>query len=99
MEARETEARVQAVGLRVRNAFSRRWPPRVLQMVLAFLLFLSAFLFRHDSFGVARAWIGGLVIAAGFGYTAPAAAGALLAAAGLVILTCSVLLQRKEVDA
>ncbi|OBF21164.1 MFS transporter [Mycobacterium sp. ACS4331] len=57
---------------------------------------------NHSALNIANAagaWIGGLVIAAGFGYTAPAAAGALLAAAGLVILTCSVLLQRKEVDA
>jgi MFS transporter, DHA1 family, inner membrane transport protein len=42
----------------------------------------------------AGAWIGGLVIAAGYGYTAPAAAGAVLAIAGLVILTTSILLQR-----
>ncbi len=57
---------------------------------------------NHSALNIANAagaWIGGMVIAAGFGYTAPAAAGALLAAAGLVILTCSVLLQRKEVDA
>jgi DHA1 family inner membrane transport protein len=39
--------------------------------------------------------IGGMVIAAGYGYTAPAAAGALLAVAGLVVLTFSVLLQRR----
>jgi DHA1 family inner membrane transport protein len=37
----------------------------------------------------------GLVIAAGFGYTAPAAAGALRAGAGIVILTVSVALQRR----
>jgi DHA1 family inner membrane transport protein len=42
----------------------------------------------------AGAWVGGLVIAAGYGYTAPAAAGAVLAIAGLVILTTSILLQR-----
>jgi DHA1 family inner membrane transport protein len=36
-----------------------------------------------------------LVIAAGFGYTAPAAAGALLAVAGLAVLTVSVMLQRR----
>jgi DHA1 family inner membrane transport protein len=36
-----------------------------------------------------------MVIAAGYGYTAPAAAGALLAVAGLVVLTFSVLLQRR----
>jgi DHA1 family inner membrane transport protein len=35
------------------------------------------------------------VIAAGFGYTAPAAAGAGMAAVGLVVLTVSVLLQHR----
>lgn len=51
----------------------------------------------HSAFNFANAtgaWIGGVVIAAGYGYTAPAAAGALLAVAGLVVLTASVLLQR-----
>ena len=53
---------------------------------------------NHSALNVANAsgaWIGGLVIAAGFGYTAPAAAGAALAAAGLVVLTLSVLLQHR----
>jgi MFS transporter, DHA1 family, inner membrane transport protein len=57
---------------------------------------------NHSALNIANAagaWIGGLVIAAGFGYTAPAAAGAVLAATGLVILTISVLAQRKEVIA
>jgi DHA1 family inner membrane transport protein len=52
---------------------------------------------NHSALNIANAtgaWIGGVVIAAGYGYTAPAATGALLAAAGLVILTISVLLQR-----
>lgn len=52
---------------------------------------------NHSALNIANAagaWIGGLVIAAGHGYTAPAAAGALLAAAGLVVLTVSVTLQR-----
>lgn len=52
---------------------------------------------NHSSLNIANAagaWIGGLVIAAGYGYTAPAASGAVLAAAGLVVLTMSVLLQR-----
>jgi len=52
---------------------------------------------NHSALNIANAsgaWIGGLVIAAGFGYTAPAAAGAALAATGIVILTLSVLLQR-----
>jgi DHA1 family inner membrane transport protein len=57
---------------------------------------------NHSALNIANAagaWIGGLVIAAGLGYTAPAAAGAVLAATGLVILTISVLAQRKEVIA
>jgi DHA1 family inner membrane transport protein len=52
---------------------------------------------NHSALNIANAtgaWIGGVVIAAGYGYTAPAATGALLAAAGLVVLTISVLLQR-----
>lgn len=56
---------------------------------------------NHSALNIANAsgaWVGGLVIAAGFGYTAPAAAGAAMAVAGLAILTISVLLQRKEVD-
>ncbi len=54
---------------------------------------------NHSALNVANAagaWIGGLVIAAGFGYTAPAAAGAALAVAGLMVLTISVVSQRKE---
>lgn len=42
----------------------------------------------------AGAWVGGLVIAAGYGYTAPAAAGSVLAICGLLVLTVSVLLGR-----
>ncbi|MGU3651787.1 MFS transporter [Mycolicibacterium sp. A43C] len=42
----------------------------------------------------AGAWVGGLVIAAGLGYTAPAAAGSILAICGLLVLTVSVLLGR-----
>jgi DHA1 family inner membrane transport protein len=52
---------------------------------------------NHSALNIGNAtgaWVGGLVIAAGFGYTAPAAAGALLAAAGLLVLTVSVVLQR-----
>jgi MFS transporter, DHA1 family, inner membrane transport protein len=52
---------------------------------------------NHSALNIGNAtgaWVGGLVIAAGYGYTAPAAAGALLAAAGLVVLTASVALQR-----
>lgn len=59
---------------------------------------------NHSALNIANAagaWIGGLVIAAGFGYTAPAAAGAILAVSGLVVLTIAVLMQRnqKEVPA
>ncbi|MCV7430696.1 MFS transporter [Mycolicibacterium bacteremicum] len=42
----------------------------------------------------AGAWVGGLVIAAGYGYTAPAAAGSVLAVCGLLVLTVSVALGR-----
>lgn len=42
----------------------------------------------------AGAWVGGMVIAAGYGYTAPAAAGSVLAICGLLVLTVSVLLGR-----
>ncbi len=52
---------------------------------------------NHSALNIGNAtgaWVGGLVIAAGFGYTAPAAAGAALAAAGLLVLTVSVALQR-----
>ncbi|MCV7356586.1 MFS transporter [Mycolicibacterium fluoranthenivorans] len=54
---------------------------------------------NHSALNIANAagaWIGGVVIAAGYGYTAPAVAGALLAVAGLVVLTLSVLLQRRR---
>jgi DHA1 family inner membrane transport protein len=44
------------------------------------------------------AWLGGLVIAAGLGYTAPAWVGAGLAGAGLVLLTASVLLERRTAN-
>lgn len=52
---------------------------------------------NHSALNIANAtgaWIGGVVIAAGYGYTAPAAAGALLTLAGLAVLTLSVALQR-----
>jgi DHA1 family inner membrane transport protein len=54
---------------------------------------------NHSALNVANAsgaWIGGLVIAAGYGYTAPAAAGAALAVVGLAVLTVSVLAQRRN---
>jgi DHA1 family inner membrane transport protein len=52
---------------------------------------------NHSALNIANAagaWIGGMVISAGLGYTAPAAAGAALTAAGLIVLTVSVVLQR-----
>ncbi|WP_445169643.1 MFS transporter [Mycolicibacterium sp. Dal123E01] len=54
---------------------------------------------NHSALNIANAsgaWIGGLVITAGYGYTAPAAAGAGLAVIGLVVLTVSVALQRRS---
>jgi DHA1 family inner membrane transport protein len=54
---------------------------------------------NHSALNIANAsgaWIGGLVIAAGYGYTAPAAAGAVLAVTGLGVLTLSVLMQRRR---
>lgn len=53
---------------------------------------------NHAALNVANAggaWLGGLVIAAGLGYTAPAAVGSGLALAGLAILAVAVLLQRR----
>ncbi|MGZ4617014.1 MAG: MFS transporter [Actinomycetes bacterium] len=42
------------------------------------------------------AWLGGVVIAAGFGYTAPALVGAALAATGLLVLGVSYAVDRRE---
>jgi DHA1 family inner membrane transport protein len=56
---------------------------------------------QHAALNVANAlgaWLGGVVIAAGLGYTAPAVVGALLAVVGLVVLTASVRLERQAVD-
>lgn len=53
---------------------------------------------NHSALNIGNAtgaWVGGLVIAAGLGYTAPAAAGAVLALAGIAVLTVSVLLQKR----
>lgn len=53
---------------------------------------------NHSALNIANAtgaWVGGVVIAAGFGYTAPAAAGAGLAIAGLLVLTLSLLARKK----
>ena len=56
---------------------------------------------QHAALNVANAlgaWLGGLVIAAGLGYTAPAVVGALLAVVGLAVLTLSVLLERQGAE-
>ncbi|TVX95749.1 MFS transporter [Mycolicibacterium porcinum] len=50
---------------------------------------------NHSALNIGNAtgaWVGGLVIAAGLGYTAPAAAGAILAVGGLAVFTVSVAL-------
>ena len=54
---------------------------------------------NHSSLNVANAigaWLGGLVIAAGLGYTAPAVVGAGLSAAGLGVLAVSFGLERRD---
>jgi DHA1 family inner membrane transport protein len=54
---------------------------------------------NHSALNLANAlgaWLGGLVIAAGLGWTAPALVGAALSAAGVVVLTASALLGRRE---
>jgi DHA1 family inner membrane transport protein len=53
---------------------------------------------NHSALNAANAlgaWLGGVVIAAGLGWTAPAVVGAALAAVGLVALTASALLRRR----
>lgn len=53
---------------------------------------------NHAAFNLANAigaWIGGVVIAAGFGYTAPALAGSLLALAGVAVLGVAVVTARR----
>ena len=55
---------------------------------------------NHASLNVANAlgaWLGGLVLAAGWGYRAPAVVGAGLCVLGLAILTGSALLHRRDV--
>jgi DHA1 family inner membrane transport protein len=54
---------------------------------------------NHSALNVANAigaWLGGVVIAAGFGYTAPAVVGAALSAAGLLVLAVSIGLERRD---
>ncbi|MCM3556293.1 MFS transporter [Janibacter melonis] len=45
------------------------------------------------------AWLGGLVVAAGYGWRAPSAVGALLATAGLLVLGVSLLAHRRDTRA
>lgn len=57
---------------------------------------------NHASLNAANAlgaWLGGLVIAAGWGFQAPSVVGAVLCLAGLLILTASALLHRKDTRA
>ncbi|WNV75489.1 MFS transporter [Geodermatophilus sp. DSM 44513] len=54
---------------------------------------------NHSALNAANAlgaWVGGVVIAAGLGWTAPAAVGTGLAAVGLVALAASALLRRRD---
>ncbi|MFL6175964.1 MAG: MFS transporter [Ornithinibacter sp.] len=54
---------------------------------------------NHAALNLANAlgaWLGGAVIAAGYGYRAPAAVGAVLAVLGLAILGVSVLVHRRD---
>ena len=53
---------------------------------------------NHASLNVANAlgaWLGGLVIAAGYGYRSPALVGVALSLAGLVVLLLSAALHRR----
>jgi DHA1 family inner membrane transport protein len=57
---------------------------------------------NHSALNAANAlgaWIGGLVIAAGLGYTAPSLVGAGLAVLGLGVLAVSAALRRRELRA
>ncbi|GAB2722459.1 MFS transporter [Nocardia thraciensis] len=57
---------------------------------------------NHAALNIANAggaWLGGLVIAAGLGYTAPAVVGAGLAVAGVLLFTGTVWLARREAAA
>ena len=53
---------------------------------------------NHAALNIADAigaFLGGLVLSAGYGYTSPAAVGALLAAAGLAVMVVSRAVQRR----
>jgi MFS transporter, DHA1 family, inner membrane transport protein len=57
---------------------------------------------NHSALNAANAlgaWLGGVVIAAGLGYTAPGLVGAVLAALGLAVLAWSAALRRRELRA
>jgi DHA1 family inner membrane transport protein len=57
---------------------------------------------NHSALNMANAlgaWLGGLVIAAGFGYRAPSAVGAVLGVVGLGLLAVSAVLRRRELAA
>ena len=57
---------------------------------------------NHSALNAANAlgaWLGGVVIALGFGYTSPALAGASLAAVGLAILVAAVVAARRAQEA
>ncbi|MCY1664129.1 MFS transporter [Rhizobium sp. SL86] len=54
---------------------------------------------NHSAFNIANAlgaWLGGLVIAAGYGYGATGYVGAVLSALGLAVFAVSVILERRE---
>jgi DHA1 family inner membrane transport protein len=54
---------------------------------------------NHSALNAANAlgaWLGGVVIAAGYGYTAPSLVGAVLAVLGLLALAASAGLRRRE---
>lgn len=56
---------------------------------------------NHAALNIANAlgaWLGGIVIAAGYGYRAPALVGAGLAAVGVLILVASALVHRRDLD-
>jgi len=57
---------------------------------------------NHSALNAANAlgaWLGGLVIAAGYGFTAPSVVGAFLSAAGFLALIASAVLRRREARA
>ena len=54
---------------------------------------------NHASLNIANAlgaWLGGLVIAAGFGYRSPALVGAALSVVGFLVLVVSAVLARRS---